>query len=416
MKKILFSLWLVFLPRLLWSQVISPPAGARPPDTLISVRKDTIFSTPVQQVDLSDELKAVFHKRRSEPNKKADSLILKPTFSGVPAIGYTLTTRLAGTLSGNMAFRTFPGAKLSTVTASAAYTENKQFTFPVESNIWTKDNKFNLLGDYRFYKYPQNTYGLGSRSDIENAEQLDYYFFRFSEIVQKKISGYFYGGIGYILEYQWNIKDQPPRASFVTDYQKYHTPAKTLASGFIINGLFDTRDNPINPSGGTYSSLQYRSNLTALASDKNWQSLIIDFRKYFHFPGKNRNILAFWCYDWLILSGKPPYLDLPSTSWDVYSNTGRGYIQGRFKGADMVYLETEYRFAITANGLVGGVVFLNGESFSAAPGTPLESIQPGFGAGVRIKLNKKSDTNLSIDYGFGTQGSKGLFINIGEMF
>ena len=60
--------------------------------------------------------------------------------------------------------------------------------------------------------------------------------------------------------------------------------------------------------------------------------------------------------------------------------------------------------------------FLNGESFSAAPGTKLQAVQPGFGPGMRVKLNKLSNTNITIDYGFGRQGSKGLFIDVGEAF
>jgi hypothetical protein len=139
-------------------------------------------------------------------------------------------------------------------------------------------------------------------------------------------------------------------------------------------------------------------------------------RKYYKFPANSDNVIAFWSYDWLVLSGKPPYLDLPSTSWDPYSTTGRGYIQSRFRGAQMIYGEVEYRFKILNNGLLGGVVFLNGESFSAAPGSKLESIQPGYGPGLRIKLSKASKTNLDIDYGFGNQGSNGLFLTVGEVF
>jgi len=82
----------------------------------------------------------------------------------------------------------------------------------------------------------------------------------------------------------------------------------------------------------------------------------------------------------------------------------------------MVYGETEYRYHITSNGLIGGVVFINAESFSAAPGTRLQAVQPAFGPGLRIKLNKVSKTNISIDYGFGTEGSRGLFVNVGELF
>jgi len=79
------------------------------------------------------------------------------------------------------------------------------------------------------------------------------------------------------------------------------------------------------------------------------------------------------------------------------------------------YLESEYRFAITQNGLLGGVVFGNIEKVYKK-WSDLHTIIPGEGAGIRIKLNKYSSTNLAIDYGFGVGGSHGLFFNLGEVF
>ncbi len=82
----------------------------------------------------------------------------------------------------------------------------------------------------------------------------------------------------------------------------------------------------------------------------------------------------------------------------------------------MYYLETEYRFRITGNELLGGVVFANAETFSDTFRNQLEAIQPAAGISIRLKLNKKSDTNIAIDYGIGTHRSKGVFVNIGEVF
>lgn len=82
----------------------------------------------------------------------------------------------------------------------------------------------------------------------------------------------------------------------------------------------------------------------------------------------------------------------------------------------MLYAESEYRFNLTRNGLLGAVLFANAQSFSTAASLKLQKVQPAAGFGIRIKLNKKSDTNVAIDYGFGTQGMRGLFVNIGEVF
>jgi hypothetical protein len=377
------------------------------PDTGSTVNKG------VKQKDLADVLDGLFNIK---PTEKPDTVTSRPSFSVVPAFGYTLVSRFAVVLSGNTAFRTGPRSRISTITASTSITQNKQITLPILSNIWSKDNDWNYVGDYRLYKYPQSTFGLGSSSNIKNEDPMDYAYLQFYETVLRHITGNIYLGLGYIIDDHWNISDNGDLNGTVSDYSRYGKSTHSIASGLTFNGLLDSRDNGINPSKGAYLAFEYRDNYSFLGSNTNWSSLIIDVRKYIRFPDDSENVLALWNFEWLTLNGRPAYLDLPSTQWDAYSATGRGYIQGRFRGADMVYFEGEYRYRISANGLIGGVFFLNGESLSAAPGTKLQAIQPGFGPGLRIKLNTISKTNISIDYGFGRQGSNGLFIDVGEIF
>jgi hypothetical protein len=365
------------------------------------------------QKDIGDVLTKLFH---SKPSPVVDSITIKPEISIAPAIGYTLLSRFAVVLSGNAVFKTGPQSRISTVIASTSYTQNKQFILPVQTNIWSKDNTYNFVGEYQYYKYPQSSYGLGSNSNIKNADPMDYSYFKFYQTALRHITGDLYAGLGFIFNTHWNISDKGDINGTLPDYALYGKASRTIASGLTFNLLLDSRDNAINPLKGGYAALQYRDNYEFLGSSTPWRSLIVDLRKYFRFPENSDNVLAFWSYNWLILSGRPGYLDLPSTQWDGNSATGRGYIQGRFRGAQMIYLESEYRFKITKNGLLGGVVFLNGESFSAAPGTSLQRIQPGYGPGLRLKLNKTSNTNITIDYGFGRQGSNGLFIDVGEAF
>jgi hypothetical protein len=366
------------------------------------------------QEDLGDVLHSAFHTKAS--SAKSDSIGLRPVVSVVPALGYALQSRLAVLLSGNVAFRTAPESRISLFTGSTAYTQNKQFTIPIQSSIWSKDNTYNFVGEIRYYQYPQSTFGLGSSSYIGNEDPMNYDYARFAETVLRHVAGSFYAGAGYIIDYHYDISHQGTVNGAVSDYAAYGAESSSTSSGLTLNGLFDSRDFAINPSSGLYASYQFRQNLKALGSTSNWSSLILDVRKYINFPSGSKNVLALWSYDWLTLSGKPPYLDLPSTLWDASTNAGRGYIQGRFRGAQMVYAETEYRYQITRNGLLGGVFFLNAQSFSAAPGTRLQAIQPGYGPGLRIKLNKVSKTNIDIDYGFGRQGSHGFFVNVGEIF
>lgn len=385
--------------------------NARTQDSILHLRK------AVPQKDITDELHFLFKKKKRPDTTEEE--VRKLALSGLPAIGYTLTTRAAITFTGNAAFRTdtdVVNTRISTITSSANYTENKQFSVPLETNIWSKGNKYNFVGDIHFMKYPQASFGLGSNSWIGNVDSMQYNYIRFYEIVLRQITPNFFAGAGYIIDWRYDITYDNTRAPVPDDYERYGPQSTTVSTGFTLNALYDTRDNSINPYKGFYTNITYRNNLRFMGSNSNWQSTIIDIRKYFRFPEDSRNIITFWNYDWLVLSGKPPYLDLPSTNWDTYSSTGRGYIQGRFRGDEMVDFETEYRFPLTANGFLGAVVFANAESFSGLDSHRLQSFQPGWGAGLRVKLNKTSRTNVDIDYGFGEQGSNGLFVNIGELW
>jgi hypothetical protein len=378
---------------------------------------DTILSKKhnvTNQWDLYDAIGSLFSKYPAAPKK--DSVTKKPIISIVPAFGYTLQSKFAVTLAGNIAFRATPATKISTIVVNIAYTQTKQIIIPILSNIWTEGNQYKFVGDYRYLKYPQSTYGLGSSSNILNRDRMDYSLVRFNETIFRHISGDFFAGIGYALDDHFDIEEKGLKNGVISDYEKYGGSTNTISSGITLNSLFDSRDNSINASKGFYGALQYRNNKLFLGSASRWQSLIIDLRKYYRFPASSNNVIAIWSYNWLVLGGKPPYLDLPSNAWDPFSGTGRGYIQGRFRGAQMVYLETEYRFVLTHNGLLGGVVFVNAQSFSATQGTKLQGVQPAFGPGIRLKLNKVTKTNIAIDYGIGRQGSRGLFINVGEVF
>jgi hypothetical protein len=386
-----------------------PISRYRPKDTVTALQTDT-----AGEKDLNDVLQSIF--RKNYKPGKTDSIGRKAIISFVPAIGYSLQTETAGTLTGNIVFRVSPDSKVSAITTSMGFTQRRQFTLPIVSTIWTKNNNYVFMGDARFYVYPQSTYGLGSNTNIADEDPMRYNLLRLSEVGLRRITGNFYMGVGYMLISHWNIKHSGPLNGAPSDYVAYGAETHSTSAGISLNALFDSRDNSVNPSKGFYAAIQYYSYDKALGSYTNWQSLVIDVRKYYRLPASSDNVIAFWSYDWLVLSGKPPYLDLPSTSWDTYSTTGRGYIQSRFRGAQMIYLETEYRFKILPSGVLGGVVFLNGQSLSAAPGTKLESMQAGYGPGVRIKLSKVSKTNLDIDYGFGNQGSRGLFLTVGEVF
>jgi hypothetical protein len=381
-------------------------------DQIISTgNKDSL----IHQKDMLDIVRHIF-KMKDKKNTPSHALHI----SALPAAGYSLQTGWAGVFSTNLAFYTgssaFEAEKLSSILTSVTYSQYKQIIFPLQSDIWTKNNKYNIITDWRYLKYPSTTYGLGAHSKINSGYQIDYRYIKLHQTFLRKIIKDMYAGLGYYFDYFWKIKEVNPPPGTLTSFEKYGFSQNVKSSGLALRLLYDSRSNQINASNGWFGNFIYRPNFTFMGSDNNWQSLLLELRKYFRFPSSSKNVVALWSYNWLTLTGKPPFLLLPSTGWDDFYNTGRGYIQGRYRSKNMLYFESEYRFGLTRNGLLGAVVFANAESFSKTLDKQFAVIAPGYGIGVRIKLNKFAGTNVCIDYGFGNEGSRGIAINLGEVF
>jgi hypothetical protein len=378
-----------------------------------------LTATKNEQRDIKDVVRKIFNSSKPIQEDSSGQQKNKIYHSFFPMAGYTLQTGYAAIVSEGIAFYNDSAGsqKISSILASITYTQYHQLLFPLTVDIWTKKNKFNIVLDYRFLKYPSTTYGLGARTTENDAYTLNYNYIKLHQTIQTKIYRNLYAGIGIYFDYLWNITEVNPPAGIKTSFQKYGASQKETASGIALKLLYDSRKNQINPANGAYANIVYHPSFTFMGSHNNWQSLQIDCRKYLKIFGSPNNVLALWSFNWLTLgNSKPPYLLLPSTGWDDFYNTGRGYIQSRFRAKNMIYAEAEYRFGILNNGLLGGVVFGNVQSFSRNITTQLSLLAPGFGAGLRVKLNKYSSTNLCIDYGFGMNGSKGLFLNLGEVF
>lgn len=341
-------------------------------------------------------------------------------FSALPAVGYAMHTGWAAAVSANGAFYTDTAnngvQKISSITTNVTYSQFKQLMMPFQGNIWTKGNRFNVLIDYRYIKYPSRIFGIGDGTKSTDGYLVDFHGLKLHQALLKSIAPNVYAGLGFFHDRFWDIAEVDPPAGITTPYQQYSLIKKENATGPTLHFLYDSRLNTINPQGGMQANLVFRRNTTFFGSTSNWTSLLVEFRKYIPFPGNAKNRLAIWSYNWFTLDGKPPFLMLPSTGWDYLYNSGRGYIQGRFRDRNMLYLETEYRFSLTGNGLIGGVVFLNGQCFSSQISKGYGSLIPGYGMGLRIKLNKHSGANLCIDYGFGRDGSRGFAVNLGEVF
>ena len=137
--------------------------------TLHSNAQDTIPAAPLhahsskEQRDLIDIGRALVLRHpgiRADTSGKKRGRIYG---SILPSAEYTLQTGFAANLTTNAAFYAgeSPEDNLSNIYLNLTYTQKSQLLIPMQANIWTKGNKYNILTDWRYNKYPQDTYGLG---------------------------------------------------------------------------------------------------------------------------------------------------------------------------------------------------------------------------------------------------------------
>ena len=377
----------------------------------------------------------------------------KPLFTLLPVVAYNPTqgaliggAAIVGIYLGDPATTT-----ISNISANVLYSTKNQFLSGINSVLMLADNSWQLQGDWRFLVFNQDTFGLGTGTPpvatgftlngygttqaIPGGQPMDMNLIRIRETFLKRLTKSFYIGAGYAFDRYYAIRDLlldlNATPAVVTSHYAYSTvfgfnPSGYNTSGPSLNVLWDSRDSTINPYRGIYGAINYQWYPTFLGSAKDASLLSGEFRTYIGLSDAvPRNVIALWFLFQTTVSGQLPYLDLPAIGWDSRNRTGRGYVQGRWRGTAELYAEVEWRFRITDNGLVGGVVFANFETFSSAPVSYLgfvnngknlfQTIAPAGGVGLRFMMNRQSRTNVTLDFTV-AQGTFGVYFGAGEAF
>lgn len=393
-----------------------PLASAPDSTRVVSAAADTSVAEEVPQRDAFDLLNSILG-RRIEPEigatyKTGLSWAILPTISYNPVYGTALGLMASG--SGRRGSSLSPYSSLA-VGANFSTTGQTQVT--VRGDVFSKSATYLVRGDFRYLETTRSTWGLGSLSEDQEEYPMDLTLYRVYATFYRVVSGPVFVGLGYHYDEFADIVDQRAQQGEETPFTVYSGSAvpRTIASGFSINLLGDTRDNLVNPAAGYFLSMSLRTYMKSAGSDNNWEEMWVEMRLYPHLPKRSRNVLAFWLYTWYSF-GPAPYLNLPSNGWDTYGRGARGYLQGRIRGANQIYLEAEYRWSLTRDGLWGAVAFLNLTTTTNPETQTFGKANAGTGVGLRVKFNKHSNSNLTIDYGWGADSSRGVFLGMSEAF
>jgi outer membrane protein assembly factor BamA len=316
----------------------------------------------------------------------------------------------------------------------------------LKNNIFSKHNKIFYTGDWRYLIFSQSTFGLGTNSPeggileyqynlggLETGtdsltQPMEFNFIRLHQSMGFRITSGMYLGFGYKFDAYTKIKDTKlnltPGENVLTSHYAYNTyygfnTEQYFNSALSAMFVIDKRDNMINAYKGYYLSVAWRGAFEFVGNRNNTNMFDFEWRSFHPLSEKNpRHLLAFWLLGNFTNDGDLPYMILPATAYDQRGRSARGYTQGRYRGSNMVYGESEYRFPISScSGVLGGVVFVNATTASNAMQNLklFDSVKTGYGIGLRVMADKKSRTNLAIDFGFGDKSS-GFYLAASETF
>ena len=133
-----------------------------------------------QKKDLQDVARSVFGQLPFSKSEQSQRDSERVYFSIIPAFASAGSEQVFVTSFMTAFYLGSPKTtNLSNVYFTPYITLSEQYVFPMRSYIWTKNNKLNFIGDYRFMKYPQWQYDINHPSEINEESRLNYYQTRF---------------------------------------------------------------------------------------------------------------------------------------------------------------------------------------------------------------------------------------------
>jgi len=402
--------------------VAVPAAAQDPPPAQASNQIDPAQS-PAETKDVFDLWRELRHKPPSPPPPPTTSM---KAFA--PVIGTKPSSGLLVGVAGNVAFyRGDPATThISSAVASVTFSSKKQTSLTDRFAMFGRNDRWRLDADHRLQWTSLEAVDLGTSADSRNSVQTHFDFVRMHHTAYYQVRDAVYIGAGLYYDNHFDVRPSDgaeaswDNSPYVRYSAAHDLPLESqVSAGPSLDILWDTRDSFINAERGWLAKVSYRTLFDGfLGGDSTWQKLNLDARTYVALSRDRRHKLAFWGFADLVVGGVAPYFDLPATGLDTYGRSARGYSEGQFRGEKLAYGEVEYRGSLMRNGLLGMVAFLNTTTLTnETNGEQLfDSFAPGGGAGLRLSINKRSKTNLCLDFGFGKQGSRAVYLAIQEAF
>ncbi len=341
-----------------------------------------------------------------EQKVKRDSIVWDNSI--LPVAFYLPETSFAAGATGILSFKKSSQAeeeRPSQMLFAAIYTLKNQLEILSSFEFYADQRKHRLKGEFGYYLYSYNYFGIGADSRAEDFEKYKVNFPRFQLNYSRRILGDLSIGVGYRMD-SFKLQEREENGLLLTEQPVGWDGG--FKSNYEFNLFIDTRDNINAAYRGFYGEVVYQVSLGLFFSDFDYSKLDIDLR-YFT-PFGNDWTLGHQLWITHTTDGAPFYeLGHISTS-----SRSRGFDDRRFLAYRMATWQSELRFPI--KGKLRGTAFytynLMPDSWSA-PFANREFFS--YGIGLRYFLIEESRAGLRFDIARG-DGQYNFYLTFNEAF
>lgn len=285
----------------------------------------------------------------------------------------------------------------------ALYTSRNQVIIIPSYTIFTRDEKYRidgfgeeLLGFRDFY------FGRGDNTPVSNKERVRYDVIGLENRIGRRIfkKHKIFVGVEIRALKFFNVHSAVGGELDSSKIQGYKG-ATTMGLGPAIT--YDSRDNIVNPSKGFLWDTRFSAYSRSFGGSVNYHRLYVDLRKYFNVKPSKRHILALELFGNFV-KGDAPFKELSELGG---MRIMRGYYRGRYRDNYLTAFQAEYRMPLTQR--IGIVGFMGLGKVYNPQEVNLKGIHYSYGTGIRLKINKRENLNLRLDYALGDLSYPGYF-------
>lgn len=326
----------------------------------------------------------------------------------VPIVSYS---QEAGSIFGLAKFNLFDFTNDSLTSPSrlsevATFSTLGRINLSVSTDLYWHQDKYLVMGYINYKRQPEYILGIGNDVSRDDVEQIEIDRVKFVNYGLVQVVKNLYVGLGADITNYTSIKTDST-SFLVTDNVSGIEGGTSYGLGF--SSAYDTRENKYNAQGGTFIILKALTFPSSMGNPYVFTSVDFDVRKYYN-PWL-KHIIALQTTT-SYRTGDVPFYELAKLGGE---NKMRGYYEGALRDKVLWDCQAEYRMPVW--NIFGATAWVGtGRVAKSYSDLTLDNLWLSYGAGLRIRVDSKHNTNLRIDFGFGPGGISGTYLNFAEAF